>query len=76
MRHIQRNVFRKSSRTVSGIILVKRGCNLEVDSRAPTVGFCKVGKINYAVELKNGKWIINTSLTKAISQNIGMFGRD
>jgi len=47
-----------------------------VDSRTPTVGFCKVGKINYAVELKNGKWVINSSLTKAISKNVRIFGSD
>jgi len=76
MKHIKRNIFRKSKRTMSGILLVKRACKLEVDSRTPTFGFCKIGKINYAVELKNGKWVINSSLTKAISKNIRMYGRD
>jgi len=76
MRHIKRNIFRKSKKTVSGIELVKKGCRLEVDKDEPFVGFCKIGKINYVVEHENGKWVINSSLTKAISKNIRMFGRD
>lgn len=73
MRHIKRNIYVKRQ---AGIRCLKKGCKLEVDSNLPTTGFCKVGRINYIVEHKDGKWIVNLSLTKAISKNVKMFGRE
>lgn len=73
MRHIRRNVYMKGK---AGMRCLKKSCNLEVDNNLPTTGFCKVGKVNYIVEHKDGKWIVNLSLTKAISKNVRMFGRE
>lgn len=67
MRHIKRNVFRESKRTISGIQLAKKGTTISFYKEEPFIGYAYFGGKTWVVERGKGeKWVINDKYSKMV----------